>query len=521
MPSTRSFFHKNRSQGSLLSTQESTGRRSHQASPIESPIHSPRFPSSSSTASPEAKTEGEDYNFGQPSVYRPDDGRYYYQASNLPARSQSQRSPPANSSPTINLVGPPAGNAGPPVVDENPDAYYTQPLPEAGPKEDSKRRRFFKLGSSSAKETNPPPANRLGRSISVRKRDPELVTDLGTQGPNSLRRPSKAVSAALPSTHIAQETEQNHLIEPLARQSQASPTGPPPPEKDPLRSPRNYLPPQPEQSYNKPPLQGVNTNIPQRPTYERQGSATSSAWENTARSLQHPRAPSEIFQQNSSYQASPSSIVSNLTPQSYQPSPSSATSTSSHPFQPRGAQEVILQYRHEFQRERPASQQSSYEPPSPIYPPYRVFDQHQERSGSNRSSLNAYTPSVMGPPPPSQQQARGRHSDEMEQRIQQGPPPRENSAYQAYQQQGQGQPQINNGQGQGQYGTQLGINQQNQPYRGTPQPSPLPGQALNESGRNTPPPSRSRDDLAGLDVAQLMARHDELRKFNVSIISSA
>ena len=521
MPSTRSFFHKNRSQGSLLSTQESTGRRSHQASPIESPVHSPHFPSS--TASPEAKDEGEEYSFGQPSVYRPDEGRYYYQESDLPARSQSQRSPSANNSPTINLVGPPAGNAGPPVIDENPDAYYTQPLPEAIPKEDSKRRRFFKLGSGSAKETNPPPANRLGRSISVRKRDPELVSELGAQGPNprpnTQRRPSKPTSTASPSTNIRQETEQNHPIEPLSRQSPADSAGPPPPEKDPLRSPRNYLPPQPEQSYSKPPLQGVNTNIPQRPPYERQGSATSSAWEHTARSLQHPRAPSEIFQQSPSYQASPSSIVSNLTPQSYQPSPSSATSTSSHPLQPRGAQEVILQYRHEFQRERPASQQSLYEPPSPIHPAHRGFDPHHERPGSNRSSLNAYTPSVMGPPPPAQQQARGRHSDEMEQRVHPGPPPRENSAYQAYQQQGPGQPQINNGQGQ--YGTQLGVNQQNQPYRGAPQPSPLPAQAHNDSGRNTPPPSRSRDDLAGLDVAQLMTRHDELRKFTVLIIDSA
>lgn len=33
-----------------------------------------------------------------------------------------------------------------------------------------------------------------------------------------------------------------------------------------------------------------------------------------------------------------------------------------------------------------------------------------------------------------------------------------------------------------------------------------------EQGRNTPPPSRSRDDLSGLDVQQLLARHDELSK---------
>lgn len=515
MPSTRSFFHKNRSQGSLLSTQESTGRRSQQASPIESPLHSPRFPSYPAV-SPEGREGGEDYSFGQPSIYRPDEGRYH-QASNLPTRSRSQRSTPVKSSyhqPTINLVGPPAGSAGPPVIDEDPDAYYTQPLPQAAPKEDSKRRRFFNLGSSSsAKEppSNPSPANRLGRSISVRRKDPEIISEAEIQRLNQERRPSKAQSVASQPTPPEQEAEEEHQIEALSRRPQPDPTGPPPPEKDPLRSPKHYIPAQPEQSYNKQPLQGVNTNIPPRPQYQRQGSATSSAWENTARSLQHHRAPSEIFQQNSSpYESSPSSAVSNQTPHSYQQSPSSATSTSNQQLQPRGTQEVIQQYRHEFQRERPPSRQSSYEPPSPIHPAHRGFDSYHERQSSNRSSLNAYTPSTMGPQPPPQQQARGRHSDEIEQRSHSGPPPRESSQYQPYQQQGQGQGQQNNSQGQ--YGSQLGINQQNQPYRGTPQASPLPAQALNESGRNTPPPSRSRDDLAGLDVAQLLARHDELRK---------
>lgn len=517
MPSSRSFFHKNRSQGSLLNTQESTGRRSHQASPIDSPLHSPRFPPSS-VDSPESKDDSEEFRFGQPSVYRPDQGRYY-QASNIPARSHSQRSPPANPSyhqPTINLVGPPAGSPDPPVIDEDPDAYYTQPLTQTAPREDSKRRRFFKLGSSSsAKEpqTNPPPANRLGRSLSVRKKELDLQGDVKVQGVAQQRRPSKLPSLALPPD---QGTVEEQQAEAVARRSEPNSAGPPPPEKDPLRSPRNFPPQQTEHSYSKTLVQGVNTNLPQRPEYERQASTTSSIWENTARSLQHPRAPSENFQQSSPYQASPSSAVSNQTPQSYQASPSSATSISSHQLQPRGAQEVIQQYRHEIQRERPASQQSSYEPPSPVHPAHRGPDHPYERQGSNRSSLNAYTPSAMGPPPPPQQQARGRHSDEMDQRNPHGPPTRENSAYQPYQQQGQGQSQPSNGQGQ--YGPQLGISQQNQAYRGAPQPSPLPNQTLNESGRNTPPPSRSRDDLTNLDVSQLLARHDELRQWSPFII---
>ena len=494
MPSTRSFFHKDRSQASLLATQE----HSYQASPVEPPLHSPRLQSS---VSPDLRDED---CFGQPSVYRPDEGRYYYQTSlEIPVPSQSQ-TPPDNSyrQPTINLVG----SAGPLVIDENPDDYYTQ---QTAPKEDSKRRRFFKLGSSSSAKEPPsrsPPTNRLGRSISVRKKNTELSGDAAVHSSNQERRHTQASSVASPQAPIDQETVEEHQSGALARQTQESPIGPPLPEKDILTFPKNYLAAQQEQPYNKPPLQGVNTNLPQRQPYERQGSAASSLWESPARSLQHPL-------QSSPYQAS--SANSNQTPQSYQTSPSSATSTSSHPLHPKGTQEVIHQYRHEFQRDRPGSQQSSHEPPSPIHPAHRGFESYRERHGSNRSSLNAYTPSTMGPPPPPQQQSRGRHSDEMEQRNQPGPLPRENSGYQPYQQAQQVQGQPNNGQGQ--YGPQLAVNQQTQVYRGTPQASPLPTQTINESGRNTPPPSRSRDDLSSIDIGQLLARHDELRKLTLAL----
>ncbi len=54
--------------------------------------------------------------------------------------------------------------------------------------------------------------------------------------------------------------------------------------------------------------------------------------------------------------------------------------------------------------------------------------------------------------------------------------------------------------------------QQNQNYRGGPPQQQQPGQP-GELGRSTPPLNRPPDDSAGLDVAQILARLDELRKF--------
>lgn len=435
MPSTRSFFHKNRSQGSLLSTQESNDKRSHQASPVESPIHSPRFPSSSAV-SPDTKEDDEDYDFGQPLLYRPDEGRYYHSA-NIPTRAQSHRSPPAQSAyhqPTINLVSPAAGSATQ-SLDDNPDSYYRQVLPAAPQKEDSKRRRFFKLGSSSAsKEQSPqsynsPPTNRLGRSVSVKRKDPQTTGELVDQRQSQQRWPSVSgsVTSAPPSSEVdVEEDEDDTARRPgLGRTHEI---GPPIPEKDPLRSPTHLINSPQDQQYGKLLTQGVVTNIPQRHPYERQGSLTSSSWESTARSIQqHQRVPQEVISHNSAYQQSPSSAVSNQLPSSYHSSPASATSPSSHPLQARAPQEALQQHRQDLQRERPPSQQSLYDPPSPLNAGVR-----HERQGSNRSSLNAYTSTSMGPPAQPQQQVQGRRSDEMAQQNPQGAMTKENSNYQPY-----------------------------------------------------------------------------------------
>lgn len=516
MPSTRSFFHKNRSQASLLSTQEHNDKRSlrsHQDSPIDSPVHSPRFPSSSAV-SPEDKEEDDDYSFGQPSIHRPDEARYYHPNNSL-GRSQSQRSPPRHPTehqPAINLVGTSVGVAGH-NVEANPDSYYLQALPAAPQqKEDSKRRRFFGLGFSSVaneqthKQT--PPPSRLGRSVSVKRQSTQAPSDIEQYRQQGQQRlPSQSGPPKLPPQPRDLEEEENH---PALRRSQIPPqeVGPPIPEKDPLRSPQYPQTPTQEAPYGKPPLQGVVTNIPQRHPYERQNSAAS-LWE--TRSFQEQsRAPSETFQRNTVYQPSPSSGAPSQLPPSYQSSPASATSTSSHPLPARGLQDLRQQYRQDHSRDRPPSQQSTYEPPSPMQPGSRGYEPHHEKQGSNRSSLNAYTTTKsMGPPQPSQQ-AQGRNSNELAEQSQQANFTKEASSYQPYSQGTQGSNPSSNASNQ--YDTRLNPNQQNQQYRGTPQPSPLPAQATGEQGRSTPPPSRSRDDLSSLDVGQLVSRHDELRE---------
>lgn len=514
---TRSFFHKNRSTASLLSTQEPPDRRSlrsYHASPIDSPLHSPRFPSSSA-ASPEPRENEEDYQCGQPSVYRPDEARYYH-ASNL-TRSQSQRTPPihpAEYQPTINLVNTAAASANQ-SIEGDPDSYYLQAIPTAPPKEDSKKKRFFnKLGSSSStpkeqRQIPPPTTTRLGRSTSVKRKDSQVPTDIDNYRHTLQPRWPSNIGSVNPYQHPT-NLEEEEEDEPTPRRIGASQEeiGPPIPEKDPLRSPPYPHTSSQEAPFAKPPLQGVVTNIPQRHPYERQNSATSSAWESSTRSLQETSR--ETPQRNNVYQQSPSSALSSQPPPSYHSSPASATSTSSHPLPTRGLQDIRQQYRQDQQRERPPSQQS-YEPPSPLQPNNRGFDPQHERQGSARSSLSAYTTTnSMGPPTQPQQQAQGRTSDELTQQKLQPGFTREGSGYQPYNQGTQGQSQQTAQASQ--YDSRLGVNQQSQTYRGTPQPSPLPAQATSEQGRSTPPPSRSRDDLSNLDVNQLVCRHDELRK---------
>ncbi|KAL8930095.1 MAG: hypothetical protein Q9172_000180 [Xanthocarpia lactea] len=490
MPSKASkhFFHKNRSQASLLSSQDAhPGRASYHASPIDSPLHSPAFPPPNAVPLHD-EIGGQQYGHPYPAeVPRP-------HQTGFPIRSQSHRTPPAHASPfdhpqpTIQLVGPLAGQQPPSIVDEDPDAYYHQASAPRSQKEQPKKRRFFGLGSSS-KESNTgaplptaaPP--RLGRSISVRTKNyPSQNPPATATRPAQQRWPSESSGSIYHPPASEEDDDGAGLL--------SSGPAPPIPDKDPSRS--TDFGSLSNGPYRKSSLQGVTVDTNGPPRFDRQGSATSGIWESPQSLTQYQRVQPDLHQ----------------LPPSYQPSPSSATSTSSHPLSARGQQEVLHHYHQELQISRPHSQQS-YGPPSPTQTHPARFDAHQSRLAQATAPAPSQVPGSMGPP--QNQPSRDRRSQELAQQQpnQQGGGSREGTAYQPYHQAGQAQ-----GQPQGPppaYSSQLGVsNQQGNSHRG-PQPPPMAQQITGEQGRNTPPPSRSRDDLSGLDVAQLVARHDELQ----------
>ncbi|KAI4248870.1 MAG: hypothetical protein L6R40_000882 [Gallowayella cf. fulva] len=497
MPSKASkhFFHKNRSQASLLNTHDPNGARpSHHPSPIDSPFHSPAFPPPNAALLHD-QGEGQQYGHSNPA----DDPTPDQPA--FPTRSQSQRTPPAqlppynHPQPTIQLVRPLAGqqpNLTSSATDEDPDAYYHQAPPPRLQKEEPKKRRFFGLGSSSREPNTsaplPAPPQRIGRSISVRtKNHPPQNPPPANSRPVQQRWLSESSGSTYPPPASEEDDDSRASL------SASSGPAPPIPDKDPLRStdfPTNHLN---NGAYRRPSLQAVTVDTDGRPRFERQGSATSATWESPqSLSQHHQRVQPDLHQ----------------LPPSYQPSPSSATSASSHPLSARGQQDLLHHHHQELHNSRPPSRQS-YGPPSPLQTHPARFDSNQTRLAQATSSASSHIPGSMGPP--QNQPSRDRRSQDLAQQQQssQSAGGREGAAYQPYHQPGQTQVQP-----QGPppaYSSQLGVsNQQGSNHRG-PQPTPIAQQITGDQGRNTPPPSRSRDDLSGLDVAQLLARHDELQ----------
>lgn len=503
--SSRHFFLKNRSQASLPNIHEANGRGSYQASPVDSPLSSPAFPPSGPW--PGREENGDQQSHPSYAPYRSDETRFYQVG--LPSRSHSQRSPPSQASahnlhqPTIHLVRPSQGQHGTTgdlAIDENPDAYYHQaPLPAPQPqKEEQKKRRFFGLGSSTAKESSttlPAPAatpQKLGRSISVRTKHHNQQNPSGNVSrPLSQQRWPSASSAATYHQPTGEEEEDSGAGLP------PSYPGPSIADDDSVR-PSEHPTSQQDHSYGGSPAphQAGITYGTSRPHSERQGSATSPSLETSIRPIQH-------------HHHHPQS-EHNQVPPLYQSSPSSVTSTSSHPLGSRAHQDIQHHYNQGNQNNnRPPSQQS-YGPPSPLHSQSRFLDSAQQsRLVQNQVSPNSHSFDSMAPP--TSQQARDRRSIDLAhpQQNQQGGASREAGGYQPYQQNSQNQ---NHPPGPPpQYGAQLGVNNpQSSSYRGA-QPSPMPQQTTGEQGRSTPPPSRSRDDLANLDIMQLVARHDELR----------
>lgn len=494
------LFHKDRSQQSLLTTHDASEKRPYHVSPRESPLHSPGLPPP--TVPPYDDDDDDDLvdedQEPRSAPYHPDDVQNYQQPGRAPqpTRSISQRSPSAinTNNPTIQLVRAQYGAASTPasaIEAEEPDRYYyerPEPAPQPQKEDRRQKRRFFGLGSSSSKEPAKP-ANKLGRSRSVRGKEQYPEQSIEPQKPahhhNNHHQHHHHYhhwggSHVSPTVDDEEEDEGGAGLNPSHSHSAVNSAAAI--EKDPLRSP-GFPPPISHQDYtdDKAVKLFTNQNTGSRLPLDRPGSYQSS-WERTPYQIQH-NPYSESSQQQ--------------TTNSYHPSPASATSASGQTFPPRSQPEGLQQHWQD-QDSRPSSRQSIELPPSTTSHPYG----HHARANSSQASSASHMPGSMGPPP-NQPQPPSRRSSEAQQ-SQLSLQSREPVSYQPYTQNS-----VLSLNAPSQHSTQLAPG--GQAYRA--QPSPMQG---SEQGRNTPPPSRSRDDLSNMDVAQLLGRHDELRTFCIS-----
>lgn len=394
----------------------------------------------------------------------------FYQLASVPTRPQSQLSSgPAGSQshrlptllnttdqPSISLHSTPSSA----VEDDSPDRYYQQTPRVPVHKAEQKKRRFFGLGSSS-KEVRQDKLEKVGRSTSVRRKDQSQQPE--SHNTDARNRTEQQRWSALKPLDDGEELESGAALRTSYARYTAS-------EKDPLRSP-GFPPPltHEEYLYGRSTQQAIVSDSATRQPLERQSSSQS---------------PKTARQQ----------------PSSYHPSPSSATSTSSHPFAYRGQHEALQQLYQE-QNSRPSSAQSLEPPPIVQYP--RASDSHPNQQEQSQVSPGAYMQGSMGPPQTQQAPPTRRSSEATQQSSSSGGQGREGGNYQHYNQGVQQGPNLPSN-APPQYSAQLAP--QGQSYRGSAQPL-----MTQQDGRSTPPPNRSRDDLSGLDVAQLLNRHDELQ----------
>ena len=459
-PSRRLFFNKNRSAQSVHNSRDTNEKASLQPSPVESPLHSPAFPPLGQYK--EEEEEGED-QYDIP--YRSEDPRHYQ--SGQPTRSQSQRSPSLINTnlpqPTIHLVGPAHSTPSSAIDETSPDHFYRQ-VPAPNPpehKEDRKKRRFFGIGSSSKETTNNPAPANLGRSISIRRREqlPKTLEELG-------HHPSQHEwSSAHVSPTDDYEEEEGAGLHPSR-------------DKDPLRSP------------------GLPPSISHKDYSQRN-------------SEQHNTSPSQVPRQpldrQGSHDSSWARTLSNVHHRSYVNSAPQQTSTTSGQYYQRLQNDTLHQHWQEQQHSRPSSSQSLEPPPLGQHP--RNYDTNHTRAASSQaSSLSQYTQGSMGPPPQAQNSSRRPSEAQQQHPGEQG----REGGYQPYAQTVQGGSVLPSN-APPQYS---GLASQAQNFRTNSQASPMQQQGSSEQGRGTPPPSRSRDELSNMDIAQLLQRHDELREFS-------
>ncbi|MCJ1308570.1 hypothetical protein MMC25_002223 [Agyrium rufum] len=516
-----------RSQASLLESQDgSTGiqslTHSYQPSPADSPLVSPTFPRFSNAvhSSPiDKKISYEDQAYDpraaaarrEEQQSNPNKANNSNNNNNPPRRasSLSQRSP---TSPPPGSASAPLGQAAAAnpstirVVNENSRRPQQQSPPPIKT-EQKKNRSFFRPFSLGNSSSNPKDTNSntqqtsaskagIGRSQSTRQSpDGRRVLAKPSQVPSRLQQqqqqqqqleaqqgwsPAESISSkGLPPTaEDRNEDKAKAAVPPPILASPQSPPqspGPVPPPKSPP-----FFPSVTEEDRQQ--LQALRSPPP---------SITVPPLSKTlGRPSHHLRTQSS--DQSARYSPFPSSSTSNPPPISAQNPPLPPPTRVAHHDSDYSSSN--------FTRDsRPPSSQS-YNPPSPSTDLTPGNSYYTGGRGSTVQKPLSHPEKEMAPQPPTH----GRSTENSSREVQSN---RDGQNY--------GQPSQS-----GVYGNQLAPNSaRDVSYRGA-QPSPMNVQSINDGGRSTPPPARSREDLTGPDYQALLSKYEELSKFHHQISSS-
>ncbi|KAI9810727.1 MAG: hypothetical protein M1827_006065 [Pycnora praestabilis] len=496
MPSKFNLFKSNKSQASLSTSQD---QRYSTQRPVESPLPSPGYRqtpfSPPPPRSPYSTQEREDQFVEQRSE---DQDRVDYSIGNnlsRPSRSQSQRYSQSvhNGQPTVNLVVEPQGD--PRALYPAPASAETQQDPE--PKRS--RRHILDRFSTSSKETQP--SSGLGRSTTVRRKDPPPPTKRPQHSPTEEQHWRSARSSTSNLPQSSEEVEAERGLEPYL--VEGTDLSPPVPAKDPSQRLNTLQASNRYSSQGRVPLQSLNTDPATRDQLQQ------------GRGEFVPPQRGTSFHPPPQFQpASPNPPPGSSHYQAYNPHQSSHHNSpqSSENQRPTDlASQLAYQQQLDSQSGRPASQQSSNRPSSPQQ--LQAYEPPLQAQSGKGPALPIHSQQPLGPmAPPAGQSSNTRRSVDAAALSARSGQPKEPSSLQAYGQ---------NGLGQSQGSTPVSAHfatsppsavPQIQNYGGGPPQQQQPGQqGAGDHGRSTPPPARSATDLAGLDQPQLVAKYEELQ----------
>ncbi|KAI9747851.1 MAG: hypothetical protein M1835_001960 [Candelina submexicana] len=493
MPSKYSFFKSNRSQASLLEShdQQVQGQRSSGRSPLASP--------SLSSGPPPLAQVTQDHRFEQRG---PEDSSRNHYFSGAPVRRQSQRLTGGYPGPTVNVVTNLQDDTAQYAEDPRRGPYAPTHSPDTHQDQDTKKskRSIFGFGSAASKEnqrtnvTNDQSQSQqrvsqgsLGRSISVRRKEP----------PPALKQPTQQSPTKDPHHHhFSVKPNSATLLPPSSEEEEggtrveSAEQSPPVPAKDSYDRPTTLKPPATERQQVRGPLprKGSDFGLEDQPQYNRN------------EFVLPPRDQS--LQASPLFPPDPPTSHDNLQYHAYQP----PLLNTSNPHPPHNQRPLPLDLPSPSTYHSPAESQQG-RPPSQASSQlqYQAYDPLAHNQGHPiRRAPSEEAQDTMAPPGPSRQGNRPTGGNAP------NGPTREVSSLQPYEQGTQGQMQPPTPNAPQFTSPPPTASQQNQNYRGGPPQQQQPGQP-GELGRSTPPLNRPTDESAGLDIAQILARLDELQ----------